>query len=88
MREPYETLMGRFRDHWFLWPFLDGEVPDFDGISSAGPLGQLSTGEMVICNLARDIHQHTRTVAVTDLGLLDVETRRQVLDALYLTCRV
>jgi hypothetical protein len=88
MREPYESLMGRYRDHWFLWPFLDGEVPDFEGISAAGPLGVLSSGEMVICNLARDIYLHSRTVAVTDLGLLDSETRRLVLDALYLTCEV
>lgn len=88
MREPYETLLGCYRDHWFLWPFLDGDVPDFAGIMQAQPLGVLSTGELIVLHVALAIWNNDRTARIADLAGLDELTRQRVLDALYLTCRV
>lgn len=88
MREPYETLLGGYRDHWLLWPFLDGDVPDFAGIMGAEPFGQLSTGELIMCHIALAIWNGDRTARIADLAYLDEEHRRRVLDALYLTCGV
>lgn len=88
MREPYETLLGDFRDHWLLWRFLAGDVPDFAGIMTAGPLGQLSTGELILCHIALAIWNGDRTARIADLAALDEDNRRRVLDALNLTCGV
>ena len=88
MREPYETLLGGYRSHWFLWPFLDGDVPDFRGIMNAQPLGSLSTGELIVLHVALAIWNGDRTARIADLAGLDDHTRQRVIDALYLTCRV
>lgn len=88
MREPYESLLGRYRDHWFLWPFFDGDVPDFAGIAAADPLGRLSSGELVLCQIALAVWNGDRSARIADLAVLDAETRYQVLDALQLTCEV
>lgn len=88
MREPYETLLGCYRDHWLLWPFLDGDVPDWSGIMGAGPLGQLSSGEVIVLHVALAVWNGDRTARIADLAGLDESTRRRVLDALYLTCLV
>lgn len=88
MREPYETLLGDFHDHWLLWRFLEGDVPDFAGIMVSGPLGQLSTGELILCHIALAIWNGDRTARIADLAGLDESNRRRVLDALYLTCGV
>lgn len=82
MREPYETLLGQYRDNWFLWPFLAGEVPDFPGIMNAGPLGSLSTGELVMLHVALAFHNGDRTARVADLAGLDDPNLRRVIDAL------
>lgn len=82
MREPYETLLGPYRDHWLLWPFLDGDVPDWAGIMSAEPLGQLSSGELIMLHVALAIWNGDRTARIADLAALDSEHRRRVIGAL------
>lgn len=84
MREPYETLLGPYRDsqHWLLWPFLDGEVPDFAGIQGSEPLGKLSSGEMTLVNVALAIWNGDRTARISDLGALDYKHRSRVIKAL------
>jgi hypothetical protein len=82
VREPYETLLGCYREHWLLWPFLDGEVPDWSGIMGAGPLGQLSDGELIVLHVALAIWNGDRTARIADLAHLDLENRRRVLGAL------
>lgn len=88
MREPYETLLGEYRDHSFLWRFLEGETPDFVGLAAADPLGRLSSGELIVCQIALAIWNGDRTARIADLGALDTDTRARVLDALHLTCGV
>lgn len=84
MREPYETLLGQYRDHWLLWPFLGGDVPDFAGITSAGPLGSLSTGELIMLHIALAIWNGDRTARIADLAQLDNDHRRRAVGALAL----
>lgn len=88
MREPYETLLGEYRDHSFLGRFLQGDRPDFVGLAAADPLGRLSSGELIVCQIALAIWNGDRTARIADLGALDTETRSRVVDALHLTCRV
>lgn len=87
MREPYETLLGPYRDHWLLWPFLEGDLPDFAGIAGAEPLGQLSSGELIILNIALAIWNGDRAARIADLAGLDAAHRHRVIRALELTCR-
>lgn len=88
MREPYETLLGGYHDHPYLWRFLEGDTPDFVGLAASDPLGHLSSGELILCNIALAIWNGDRTARIADLGHLDVDTRTRVLDALHLTCGV
>lgn len=84
MREPFETLLGGYHDHWFLGPFLTGREPDFDGIMAAEPFGALSTGELIMCHVALAIAKGDRTARIADLAGLDDEHLRRVIDALNL----
>ena len=88
MREPFETLLGQYRDHWFLWPFLEGDIPDFAGIAAADPLGVLSSGELIMCQIALALWNGDRSARIADLAVLDAENRGRVLVALHHTCRV
>lgn len=84
MREPYEVLLGHFRSHWLLWPFFDGDVPDFASIDGAEPLGKLSTGELVLLHIALAIYNGDRTARIADLATLDHVNRARALFALQL----
>lgn len=86
MREPYATLLDPYRDHWLLAPYLTGDVPDFAGIAAADPLGRLSSGELVVCQIALAIWNGDRTARIADLAILDPDTRFRVLMALEMTC--
>lgn len=88
MREPYETLLGDLHDHWFLGKYLHGDVPDFAGIAAADPLGRLSSGELILCQIALAIWNGDRTARIADLAALDVDNRHRVISALEHTCRV
>lgn len=88
MREPYETLLGDYHDHWFLGKYLDRDVPDFAAIAAADPLGRLSSGELVLCQVALAIWNGDRAARIADLAVLDPQHRMRVIRALELTCEV
>lgn len=88
MREPYETLFAPYRDHRLLGGFLTGDTPDWPGLMDNPKLDSLSSGEITLLWVGLAIWNGDRTARVADLAALDLETRRRVLDALYLTCRV
>ena len=52
MREPYETLLGQYRDHWLFGPYLRGDEPDWSGLAGDPRLDGLSTGEKVLLDFA------------------------------------
>lgn len=83
MREPYETLLGQFHDHWFLGQYLTGTEPNFVGIMDDDLLGAVSTGELILLNIAYAF-EGDRTARVADITHLDDTNRRRVVDALYL----
>lgn len=88
MREPFETLLGQYRDHWLLWSFLEDDVPDFAGIAACDMLGALSAGEMIMLHVALAFWNGDRTARVAQIieGLDDANQAR-VADALYLFIR-
>lgn len=90
MREPYETLLGQYRgDHWFLWRFLEGDLPDFAGIAAADAgLGRLSKGELLMVNVALAFWNGDDTAKVADLAILDEDNFHRVIRALEYTCGV
>lgn len=88
MREPYDALLGQFHDHWFLGRFLDGDIPDFAALAAADPLGRLSSGELILCQIALALWNGDRAARIADLVGLDTDNRRRVLAALEHTCRV
>lgn len=85
MREPYETLLGPYRDHILLGRHLSGPVPDWEGLTDAGLLGRVSSGEFVMLHIGLAIWNGDRTARIADLAILDFEHRRRALAALTLT---
>lgn len=51
MKEPWETLLGQFRHHWFLHEFLEDDTPHLKAILDDERYWSLSSGEqaMVLC---------------------------------------
>lgn len=86
MREPYETLLGPYRGHWLLGPYLWEEVPDFAGLAADERQFSLSDGEVVVWTVALAIRNRDETATIADLWRLDANTRLRVLRALELTC--
>lgn len=86
MREPYNTLLGQYWNHWLLWKFLEDDVPDFAGIAACDLLGALSGGEIVMLHIAWAIYNGDRTARIADIAKLDTENRQRVLWALGHVC--
>jgi hypothetical protein len=82
MREPYETLLGQYRDHWLLWRHLQGYEPDFTGLAGEERLADCSRGEQLMVNVAWAFYNGDPTARVADLAILDDENRHRVLDAI------
>jgi hypothetical protein len=83
MRQPYETLLGQFRDHWALAPYLQGDVPNFDGIMASSKLDSLSSGEITLLWVALAFWNGDRTARVADVvKMLDRPNRMRVAAAL------
>jgi hypothetical protein len=55
VREPWETLLGQYRDHWFLAPFLDGDTPLLRAIQNDDRWWTLSSGEQAMVAAAAAI---------------------------------
>lgn len=84
MREPFETLLGQYRDHWMLWSFLEDDTPDFVRLAATDCLGALSSGEIVMLNVALAFWNGDRTARMSDLAILDDDNRRRVAEAIYI----
>jgi hypothetical protein len=84
VKEPYETLLGQYRDHWFMWPFLEGDIPDFWPMVQNHAFDALSTGEQVMVMVALALWNGDGTARIADLAKVDPENRRRILDALFL----
>lgn len=84
MREPYETLLGQYRDHPLLGRFLDGYDPDFAALAASEVPLMVSKGELLMLHVALAFYNGDRTARVADLAILDDENRQRVVDALYI----
>jgi len=82
MREPYETLLGKYRDHPLMGRFLDGYEPDFVGIAASEVPLMISSSELVMWNIALAFHNGDRTARFADLLALDYDNRIRVADAI------
>lgn len=85
MREPYETLLGQYADHWLLWKHLQGYEPDFAAIANDELLGNLSSGELLMLHVALAFWNGDRTARIADLYALDHENRERIVEAIRLT---
>lgn len=85
MREPYETLLGSYRDHWLIGRYLTGDVPNWEGLRGDEQLPSLSDGESIILRVAWAFWNGSGDVRISDLARLDNEHRGRVAMALLLT---
>lgn len=84
MREPYETLLGQYRDHWLLWKYLEGDEPNWAAMADDPDLLMLSTGEWLMLHAAH-AWRGDDTFRLKDLGKLDDDNRERIAKAIYLS---
>lgn len=84
MREPYNILLGQYRDHPFLWKHLEGEEPDWAAMATDPDLLCLSTGEWLMVHAAHAFRGDD-TFRLCDLGKLDYPNRERIAKAIYHT---
>lgn len=82
MREPYETLLGQYRGHPLLGPYVEGYEPDFAGLTDSELLHQISASEYVMIHVALAFWNGDTTAKVRDLGVLDEDHLQRVVGAL------
>lgn len=82
MREPYETLLGQYRDHCLMGRFLEGYDPDFAGMAASDAWRMISHSELTMWHIALAFWNGDRTARIADLQGLDYDNRVRVADAL------
>ncbi len=55
MKEPWQTLLGQYRNHWFLGAFLEGDTPLVSAIRADERWWALSSGEQAMILVAESI---------------------------------
>ena len=88
MREPYETLLGQYRDHWLLARYLEGYEPNWSGLAGEDRLTDLSRGELLMVHVAWAFYNGDPTARVADLATLDDENRERVIDAVRIAMQM
>lgn len=84
MREPFETILGHYSDHWLLWKYLQGYEPDWSGLAGEERLTDLSRGERLMVNVAWAFYNGDLTARVADLAILDHDNLDRVVAAIRL----
>lgn len=84
MREPYETLLGQYRDHCLMGRFLEDYDPDFAAMAASDVPLQISTSELLMWHVALAFWNGDRTARIADLHRLDYDNRVRVADALMI----
>lgn len=81
MKEPWETLLGQYRDHWMLAPYLAGvDVPNVRAIQQDERWWCLSTGEMaMVAAVAALLRLNECWLAVDDTNRRRIERAVSVL---------
>jgi hypothetical protein len=83
VRQPYATLFAGWEDHWALGRYLQGDVPNWDGIMASSKLDALSSGEITLLWIGLAFWNGDRTATVADLvKVLDRPNRMRVAAAL------
>ncbi len=87
MRDPYEIILGPYRDHEILGPHLQGHEPDWAGLVADEKVRFISSGEKIMLQVAAAFAGRDHTVLISDLGGLDATHRVRVAQAIIWTAR-
>lgn len=90
MREPYETLLGQYRNHWLLGKYIKFQEyePDWVGLAACERLDDLSRGEQLMVHVAWAFYNGDPTARVADLAILDDDNRERVIDAVRIAMQM
>lgn len=87
MREPFEILLGQYRDHVFLGKHLTGYEPNWEGLATDPDMVCLSSGEKLMVRAAAGLVGRTigetAPFMLAELGGLDHTNRERIIEALY-----
>lgn len=87
MREPWETLLGQYHDHWLLARYLDGDQPDVHAIQADDRWYCLSSGEQAMV-LAADAMLHFNRALIGCLESVDETNQARIRRALRIAADV
>lgn len=87
MREPFETLLGQYREHWMMARYLAGNLPDVEAIQTDDRWNCLSTGEQAMV-LAADAILHTNRALIGCLEMVDETNQARIHRALRIALDV
>lgn len=85
MEEPFETLLSQYADHPIMGEFLQGDIPEWDGLYHKLPM--VSSGEKVMVQVALTLYNGFTDTHLRDIFLVDQENQERILDALELRIR-
>lgn len=85
MKEPYEVLLGNYKDHPMIGIYLDGDVPAFSYLFTI--IDMLSTEERIMVKVAFALHQEENSASVHDLLELSDLMFDRVVEALRIQRR-
>lgn len=85
MQEPYELLLGTYKDHPMMGTFLTGDVPAFEYLYTL--IDMLSTEERIMVRVAYALHEEQRGATVRELLDLSDLMFDRVVEALRISRR-
>lgn len=87
MRDPFEIILGPYKDHEILGRHLQGEEPNWSGLATDEKVDWLSSGEKIMLRVAAAFAGRDYTVLMADLGDVDATCRMRVAHAIIWTAR-
>lgn len=81
MEEPYETLLGQYKDHPVMGQYLQHDLPEWDNLyHHAMPM--ISSGERIMVQAALCLYNAYGSILLRDIFLVDQKNQERILAAL------
>lgn len=81
MQEPYETLLGQYKDNPVVGRFIEGDMPKWGDIWVEA-MPHLSGGEKIMFEVALALYNGHGIARIADIFKVDSDNQKRILNAL------
>lgn len=81
MIEPYETLLGQYKDHPVVGIHLQDKEPDWSSIWT-NSMPSLSSGEKIMFEVALALYNGNGVARIADIFMVDYENQLKIIAAM------